>query len=178
MKRSTAAAYFGIATLLLTAVGTQSGYASPLPHRQESVFQQNIPSFEINQGDARQAVRTLFKKTNLAYTIAPDVQGTITISLKNVPFEIALQNVLRQVDATYRMEGGVVNIVRLVAEPWVDSVPAPTSVEVAPPRPPAAPKESPSIVQDGAFLYIVRGNSMYKVRKSDMKVVASGRLPG
>jgi hypothetical protein len=34
------------------------------------------------------------------------------VSLKNVPFETALQNITRQVDATYRIEGGVYQIVR------------------------------------------------------------------
>jgi hypothetical protein len=39
------------------------------------------------------------------------VQGLVTVSLKNVPFETALQNILKQVKATYRREGGIYQII-------------------------------------------------------------------
>lgn len=182
MKRFTAVAYLGIATLLLTAQ-TQSGHACPSPRPQESVLHQIIPSLEVKQGDVRDVIRKLFKTGNVSYTIAPEVQGGVSVSLKNVTFEAALHNVLKQVDATYRVEGGVFSIVRRIGD--VASVLNESeTARLAPPpsiTPPALPvlsKESPSIVQDIKFLYIVRGSSMFKVRKSDMKVVATGKLPG
>jgi uncharacterized protein len=78
-----------------------------------------IPSLELNQADVRDALRALFRNVGVSYTIAPDVQGTVTVSLRNVPFETALRNILGQVDATYRIEGGVYQIIRreLVAPP-------------------------------------------------------------
>ncbi len=69
-----------------------------------------IPSLEFNDADVRDALRVLFKTVNVAYVINSDVQGTVTCSLTNVPFETALRNILSQVNATYRVEGGVYTI--------------------------------------------------------------------
>ena len=71
-----------------------------------------IPSLELEQADIRDALNVLFKSVGLDYIVAPDVQGTVTAHLKNVPFETALRNLLAQVDATYRTEGGTFNIVK------------------------------------------------------------------
>ena len=79
---------------------------------QEDVSQHQIPSLELEQADVREALRALFKNVGVSYSIAPDVQGSVTVSLKNVTFETALQNVLRQVDSTYRIEAGVYEIVK------------------------------------------------------------------
>ena len=81
---------------------------------QEDISQKQIPSLELEQADVREALRALFKNVNVSYSIAPEVQGTVTVSLKNVTFETALQNVLRQVDSTYRVEAGVYEIVKRV----------------------------------------------------------------
>ncbi|HVL50889.1 MAG TPA: hypothetical protein VM754_05245, partial [Actinomycetota bacterium] len=70
-----------------------------------------IPSLELEQADVRDALKILFRNVGVSYTIAPDVQGTVTVSLKNVPFSTALQNVLNQVNATYRVEGGIYSII-------------------------------------------------------------------
>ncbi|MFQ3586145.1 MAG: secretin and TonB N-terminal domain-containing protein [Fimbriimonadaceae bacterium] len=71
-----------------------------------------IPSLELEQADVREALRQLFRSVNVSYSISPDVQGTVTLSLRNVTFETALRNILNQVDATYRVEGGVFQIIR------------------------------------------------------------------
>ncbi|MDR3689136.1 MAG: hypothetical protein P4L46_07130 [Fimbriimonas sp.] len=88
------------------------GATSSIAAAQEDVSQKNISSLELEQADVREALRALFKNVNVSYSIAPEVQGPVTVSLKNVTFETALQNVLRQVDATYRIEGGVYEIVK------------------------------------------------------------------
>lgn len=77
---------------------------------------QVIPSLELDQADVRDAIKMLFRVVNLNYTIAPEVQGQVTVSLRNIPFETALRNILNQVDATYRREGGVYNIIKREAE--------------------------------------------------------------
>lgn len=71
-----------------------------------------IPSLELNEADIRDALKVLFRNVGVSYTIAPEVQGTVTVSLKNVPFETALRNVLNQVQATYRVEAAVYNIIK------------------------------------------------------------------
>lgn len=77
----------------------------------ENPDQKIIPSMELQQADVRDALRALFRNVNVNYSIAPEVQGTVTVSLKNVLFETALRYILTQVDATYRIESGVYQIV-------------------------------------------------------------------
>src|SRR5579862_6087362 len=72
---------------------------------------QIIPSLDLDSVDVREALRALFKSVGVSYSIAPEVQGTVTVNLKNVRFDTALQNILKQVDATYRVEGGVYQII-------------------------------------------------------------------
>jgi type II secretory pathway component GspD/PulD (secretin) len=73
-----------------------------------------IPSMDYRQADVREALRALFRLVNGSYTAASDVQGTVTLSLKNVTFETALQNLTRQIDATYHIEGGVYQIIHRI----------------------------------------------------------------
>jgi len=79
---------------------------------QGDIFQRNISSLEFSNTDVHEAIRTLFKQVNVPYSIDPDVHGKITLSLKQATFEIALQNILRQVDCTIRAEGGVIQIIK------------------------------------------------------------------
>ena len=73
---------------------------------------QMISSLDLDAVDVREALRALFKNVGVSYSIAPEVQGTVTVNLKNVRFDTALQNILKQVDATYRVEGGVYQIIK------------------------------------------------------------------
>jgi type II secretory pathway component GspD/PulD (secretin) len=70
-----------------------------------------IPTLELQDADVRDALKALFKDVNVGYTIDPEVVGTVTCSLKQVKFEAALQFILKQVKATYRVEGGVYQII-------------------------------------------------------------------
>ncbi len=99
---------------LFIAAGLMAGLMIGAPMKamaQVDPRDQIIPSLELDQADVREALRLIFKSVNVQYTIAGDVQGTVTVSLKSVPFETALRNVLNQVGATYRVEGGIYNIV-------------------------------------------------------------------
>ncbi len=71
-----------------------------------------LPEVVFEQADAREALRWLFRKGLIGGTIAPDVQGVVTLSLRNVTWETALQNVTRQVDASYRVTEGWFYVVR------------------------------------------------------------------
>lgn len=75
------------------------------------VRNQNIPVLELDQADVRDALKIIFKTVNANYTVSQEVQGTVTVHLRDVPFETALRNVLNQVTATYRVEGGVYVII-------------------------------------------------------------------
>jgi hypothetical protein len=115
------------AVLGVVLVGTMSGVANA---QNLDYMNKIVPSLDYQQADVREAIRALFRTVNASYTIAPDVQGTITVSLKGVTFESALQNLTRQVDATYHIEGGVVNIIHRVVD-TVSGVPD-TAPEITP----------------------------------------------
>ena len=74
-------------------------------------IQANVPLVEFQNVDAREAIRWLFRQGLFGGTIAPEVRGVVTLNLRNVPWEVALQHVLRQVDATYRIEHGFIEVV-------------------------------------------------------------------
>lgn len=93
-----------LAGLLAAPVGANAQQTDPRS--------QIIPVIELDQADLRDALKIIFRAVGLSYSVASDVQGTVTVSLKDVPFETALRNVLNQVDATYRIEGGVYAIIR------------------------------------------------------------------
>lgn len=92
------------------------------------------------------------------------MQGVVTISLRNVPFDLALQNILRQVDATYRVEAGVYQIITKQAAAQGIFPQGTTG---------ANPAAQVTIIQDGNYLYMVSGGSLAKIQKSDLKVVKS-----
>lgn len=69
-----------------------------------------LNAVDYQQTDVRTALRDLFQRVGVSFSIAPEVQGTVTLSLRNIRFDAALKNVLKQVDATYRIEGGVYSI--------------------------------------------------------------------
>jgi hypothetical protein len=72
-----------------------------------------IPKVEYDQADVRDVLKALFKSVgNPSYTIDQNVLGTITTNLTNVTLDVALQNILRQVDATYRLEAGTYQIIK------------------------------------------------------------------
>jgi len=62
---------------------------------------------KYDQADIRYVLKQLFESVGANYSIDPQVQGTVTVSLTDVPFEVALNTILRQLDLTYRIESGV-----------------------------------------------------------------------
>ena len=115
MKKRTIAVMTGILLLGIPAMGlAQQTPGGAGGAAQSDPSQQLIPSYEMEQADIRDALRALFKVVGLQFTVSNDVTGTVTLSLKNVPFETVLSNVLKQVDATWKLDGGIYNIVRKV----------------------------------------------------------------
>ncbi len=78
---------------------------------QDNILDKKIESAEYQQADIREALKTLFRQVDANYSILPEVQGTVTINMKNARFELVLQNLLNQVNATFRYEAGVFVIV-------------------------------------------------------------------
>src|ERR1044072_4814406 len=102
---------FKLALAAVLSIAMLTGLPSIL-HAQPDPSDQIIPSLDFDSVDVREALRALFKSVNVSYSIAPEVQGTVTVNLKQVRFDTALQNILKQVDATYRVEGGAFQIIK------------------------------------------------------------------
>ena len=91
------------ATLVCGAPGVALAQDKDLSERKGSI--------SVDQIDIRDALKLLLKSIGVDYIIAPEVQGTVTASFKDKPVEVILRNLLNQVNATYRLEGGIVQVV-------------------------------------------------------------------
>lgn len=78
----------------------------------DEVWEQPIARVELDDVDIRDAIRALFKNVEANYVIAPEIQGSVSLYLKNSRFGNALKMMLDLVGATFRIEGGVFNIVK------------------------------------------------------------------
>jgi hypothetical protein len=71
-----------------------------------------IPQLELKGVDVTQAVMFLFKASGVSnYLIDPAVKGSVTVSLRDVPFTQALRSILDMVGATFQKEDGIYRIV-------------------------------------------------------------------
>lgn len=68
-------------------------------------------TLNMENGDIRAALKTLFKSVSANYTIDQAVSGEVTVSLTEVPFRTALESILKSTQSqkplTYRVEDGV-----------------------------------------------------------------------
>jgi type II secretory pathway component GspD/PulD (secretin) len=68
-------------------------------------------TLNMENGDIRAALKSLFKSVNANYTIDQAVRGEVTVSLTDVPFRTALESILKSTQSqkplTYRVEDGV-----------------------------------------------------------------------
>ena len=125
-----------------------------------------------NQIDVRDALNKMFTGVHVAYLISPNIQGVVRIELKNVTFETALKNILDQIDATYRIKAGVYEIVRRT-----ESFDPPLFTDSQQQAIIASANQA-SIAIDGKYLYIVKGDTLYKFQKNDLKAVKAQSLRG
>ncbi len=88
---------------------------------------------KYDQADIRFVLKQLFDSVGANYSLDPNVQGNVTVSLTDVPFTVALDAVLRQLDLTYRIENGVYYVtIRRPEE--IPQTTAPTAPEEEGPR--------------------------------------------
>lgn len=126
---------------------------------------------KLTNADVREALSQVFKRMNISYTISPEVNGRITVEMNNVSFQQELESILRQVDATYRIEAGVYEI--------IPKRPTSGALEVGGSggaqffgAPPAV-----SVISDNRYLYVISGGTVVKIEKSDLKIVKTAQLP-
>ena len=149
----------------------EGGVFSIIPKQNTS---SNVAQIQFDNVDVREAIREAFRTMNVSYTIAPEVQGTVTLNLRDISFDTLLSNILRQANASYRVDGGVYMIFSNEFPPSTFPNHGIRPMEM----PSVTTHEDTVVTQDGKFLYIVRGMQTFKVQKSDLKLVRMGSLQG
>lgn len=67
-------------------------------------------SLRLAKADLRDVIQTFGKLTGLEMAIAPDVQGTVTVDFKDVPWDQAFELLLRQNNLSWRLEGNKMEV--------------------------------------------------------------------
>jgi type IV pilus assembly protein PilQ len=83
------------------------------------VFTGDPIDLELTQADIRDVLRTFAELTGLNIAIDPNVSGQVTVSFDDVPWDQALDLILRQNNLTYVLDGNVMRVgtvARLSAE--------------------------------------------------------------
>jgi type II secretory pathway component GspD/PulD (secretin) len=106
----------------LAAMGSNAG-AVPLSQENQTLstavvkvdpeHKRRLNQFSCFNTDVRVALEQLFRAENVRYELSPDVQGTVTLELRQIEWKIALENVVREVDARFRIRHGVYFVAHL-----------------------------------------------------------------
>ena len=62
-------------------------------------------SLTLSKADIRDVLRTFGKITGLEIIVAPDITGTVNVEIKDMPWDQALEQILRENGLTWRLEG-------------------------------------------------------------------------
>ena len=81
----------------------------------EQSAQAGVISVDFKDADIRQVLRILSLKSGVDIVVGPDVEGLVTIKLTNVPWEQALDILLRTYGLTYERKGNVIRVLTLAA---------------------------------------------------------------
>lgn len=103
---------------------------APILAQDDAVMNKRV-DLKLEQAGVRQALKQLFDSVGVSYNIDSAVDGEVTVSLRDVPFRVALDNVLKAVNAVYRVESGVFQIVPRVES---DVAVTPTGTEPTTPE--------------------------------------------
>jgi hypothetical protein len=124
---SFSAAALALALIAPVTAGAQSPQSDGKPDSNKSSTDINSKkvTLELDNADIRYALKLLFNTTGASYTIEQTVRGVVSVSLKDVGFRTALENLLRATGSdtplTYRLEDGVYNITpKKIAAEFVD----------------------------------------------------------
>lgn len=82
--------------------------------------QEGMVSFDFKDADIRNVLRIFSHKTGINIVAAPEVQGSVTVKLNNVPWEKALKIILEMNNFAYVREENVIKVLtkdRIAQEP-------------------------------------------------------------
>ncbi len=98
--------------------GAESFEAQDVTREGKKYFGEPI-SLSLREADIKEVLRTFAKISGLNIVVHPDVEGEVTVELNQVPWDQALEIILKLNDLGYEMEGNVMRIAtrdRLAAE--------------------------------------------------------------
>lgn len=87
-----------------TVAGTRTLSSGPRQFNGEPI------SLKLNGADVKEVIRTFAELTGLNIAIDPGVSGTVTVDFADVPWDQALDIILRQNNLTFLLEGNVMRI--------------------------------------------------------------------
>ncbi len=98
--------------VLVTIMALAVAAAVPVHAQDEGDVSNKKVTLNFENADIRYALKMLFNMVGVNYLLDENVQGTVTASLNNVTFRVALENILKgtQLPLTYRVQDGVYTV--------------------------------------------------------------------
>lgn len=87
----------------------------PEPERppvSDNLLEEPIPKMTLRKVKVADALANFMRPHSLSFLVEPGVSGSVTLSLAEATFEVGLQRIAREVNATYRVRSGVFTIMR------------------------------------------------------------------
>ncbi len=93
-----------------TPAGSGTAYKSRTISEAQSQFTGEPISLDLKDADIKDVFRTISQLTGLNIVIDPDVRGTVTVQLEDVPWDQALDLILKQNGLGYVLENNIMRI--------------------------------------------------------------------
>ena len=91
---------------------TRLSFPSPGAHPPERDYRGAPISMDLANADIKDVLRTFAQLTGLEITTDPDVQGTVNVHVQDMPWDQALDGILRENGLTWKLEGNRMHISR------------------------------------------------------------------
>lgn len=86
------------------------GFAAILIDSSEPRFSGDPISLTLKDADVKDVLRTFAELSGLNIVVHPDVRGSVTVELRNVPWDQALDIILRINGLAYELEGSILYV--------------------------------------------------------------------
>jgi|GEM_PF-3650700 len=166
-------AQLGVGLLLLTAtvVAFHSSASASGPANQKLV------TISATNAPLPGVLKQMFNEEGDSFSISPEITGSATLCMNGVPFHSALSSICRQYGLTYEVRDGVVEVRPdhpsvSISEP----IPVKRDDDQSEAPEPLSSQDGEAIAVDGEFLYLARGEKLYKMKKWDLSPVADATI--
>ncbi len=113
-----------LSAVIFSGQGLSPYHASPQAQgKNDLLCDLKIASIEIENAEVREVLSHLFKNLLVKHWVDLDLEGNVTLSMKNVPYSMVLDNVLAQVGGEYAIEKGVYVIRKKRFSPIYEGMP-------------------------------------------------------